>query len=151
MTTIVKRPSGSRVGALVGEPDAHGPSAPSMPAVLVPSMRVALELIEDMVLVFKNEGSPELDKLADLHSLSYQLFTVAGAMHLRVFARAAFTFCAMLDRMRIGHRWDGPSVAVFIEAFRRLHAANDDSPLAGKIVEGLKRVAERADPYIFNG
>jgi hypothetical protein len=112
---------------------------------IIPSMQTAMELIEDMVLVFKNRGVAAEDKIPDLHTLSNQLFTVATAMRMRTFAQAALTFCNMLDRMRLRRRWNDQLVAVFIESFRRLRTADDNSPLAAKILEGLKRVAERAD------
>jgi hypothetical protein len=109
-------------------------------------MQTALELIEEMVLVFKNREIANNDKIPDLHTLSNQLFTVATGMRMRTFAESALIFCNMLDRLRARRRWDDRSVAVFIESFRRLRVADDNSPLAAKILEGLKRVAERANP-----
>jgi hypothetical protein len=105
-----------------------------------------LILIDRMIVVFKDPGRQDLERLPDLHRLANALYDLSGALHLKVMGRSAFLFCTLTDRMRVARRWDHASVAVFIEAFRRLHLADDDSPLAGKILEGLRRVADRADP-----
>jgi hypothetical protein len=111
------------------------------------SRQEILTVIDRMVTVFKDPRRGDLDRLPDLYDLSNELYNLAGALQLKVMTRSAFIFCTLTDRMRLARRWDHTSVAVFIEAFRRLHVADDDSPLAGRILEGLRRVADKANPY----